>query len=185
MLKGNEDLRRFIDHLHANDIDKYIDLPEIAVMGDTSSGKSSLLSALSKIQLPSNDQITTRCPLRLRMEKNDTIKARITIKWHSSSDYKDNNAWKGKELDTWDSIDTYISEAQACILNLSGTEVARDIVEVNVYGPDCLDLTLIDLPGIVRSVGKEENQSLITDIKNLINDYLYNERCVILAVVPA
>jgi len=43
-------------------------------MGDTSSGKSSLLSQLSgKIEFPSNDRLTTRCPTRLRMErtKND------------------------------------------------------------------------------------------------------------------
>ncbi len=26
-LQGDEKLRRFIDNLHANDIDKYIDLP--------------------------------------------------------------------------------------------------------------------------------------------------------------
>jgi predicted GTPase len=76
---GDETLRSFIDKLRANDIDSYIDLPEIAVMGDTSSGKSSLLSALTQIQLPSNDQITTRCPLRLRMEKSDKVKATLQL----------------------------------------------------------------------------------------------------------
>ncbi|KAK3247799.1 hypothetical protein CYMTET_42714 [Cymbomonas tetramitiformis] len=85
--QGDEDLRGFIDFLHHHDINNYIDLPEIAVMGDTSSGKSSLLSAISQIQLPSNDQLTTRCPLRLRMEKSETVKAQLEIKWHFSSKY--------------------------------------------------------------------------------------------------
>jgi hypothetical protein len=46
-------------------------------------------------------------------------------------------------------------------------------------------LTLIDLPGIVRSIGKNESKDLIDDINNLIADFLRNERCVILAIVPA
>eukprot|EP00854_Cymbomonas_tetramitiformis_P027348 gene27348-33689_t len=86
--EGDERLREFIDFLHQHNINEYINLPEIAVMGDTSSGKSSLLSALAQIQLPSNNQLTTRCPLRLRMEKSDVVRARLGIKWHSSSSYK-------------------------------------------------------------------------------------------------
>ena len=39
----------------------------------------------------------------------------------------------------------------------SEKQVAPDIVEIEVFGPDCVDLTLIDLPGIVRTVGKDEN----------------------------
>jgi hypothetical protein len=38
-------------------------------MGDTSSGKSSLLSAIAGNNIfPSNNELTTRCPTRLRME---------------------------------------------------------------------------------------------------------------------
>jgi GTP-binding protein EngB required for normal cell division len=40
----NSQMRQFIDSLHADGIEEWISLPEIAVMGDTSSGKSSLLS---------------------------------------------------------------------------------------------------------------------------------------------
>ena len=42
-------LRKLIDKLHDEAID--VELPQIAVMGDTSSGKSSLLSSLSGIQM--------------------------------------------------------------------------------------------------------------------------------------
>ena len=98
-------------------------------MGDTSSGKSSLLSAISQIELPSNDQITTRCPLRLRMEKSERTFARIGIKWHTTSNYKDDKGWPIKEVGNWD-IQKILSEAQSYILSLSKSEVARDIVEV-------------------------------------------------------
>eukprot|EP00854_Cymbomonas_tetramitiformis_P000908 gene908-1422_t len=204
--QGDEDLRGFIDFLHHHDINNYIDLPEIAVMGDTSSGKSSLLSAISQIQLPSNDQLTTRCPLRLRMEKSETVKAQLEIKWHFSSKYAvsadtglalyknqrclDEAAYPRTILDNWDEVPQEIEQAQQSILDRArGVDphvaVVRDIVEVHVYGPQCTDLTLIDLPGIVRFTGDKESKTLGEDIKALINDYLINERCVILAVVPA
>lgn len=58
-LQGYEKYRQFIDSLNENNVDEYIDLPTIAVMGDTSSGKSSLLSNISLVELPSNDNLTT------------------------------------------------------------------------------------------------------------------------------
>ena len=62
--------------------------------------------------------------------------------------------------------------------------MARDIVSVDMEGPHCQNLTLIDLPGIVRTTGKGETQSLAEDISSLMLDYLKNPRCVILAVLP-
>ena len=81
--------RKFIDYLHQNDIGKYIELPQIATMGDTSSAKSSVLSAISMIQFPSNDKLTTRCPMRLRMERNNEVSSRVYVKWHKNSKYQD------------------------------------------------------------------------------------------------
>ena len=52
-------------------------------------------------------------------------------------------------------------------------------------GPQCENLTLIDLPGIVRSHGKDESITLSGDIQSLLTDYLKNDRCIILAVLPA
>jgi len=137
-------------------------------MGDTSSGKSSLLSALAQLQLPSNDKITTRCPLRLRMEKSDIKRAEVGIKWDAASSYKDEAAWPLCRLDSWEDVSAKISAAQDLILERGQVEVAFDVVEVNVYGPECTDLTLIDLPGIVRTVAKNETKRLIEDIKDLL-----------------
>ena len=44
-----------------------IQLPTIVVVGDQSSGKSSVLEALSGVALPRGREITTRCPLVLRL----------------------------------------------------------------------------------------------------------------------
>ena len=148
--------RCLIDFLHDKGIEKYVELPQIAVMGDTSSGKSSLLSVLSKIQFPSNAEITTRCPTRLHMEKstNGECQVSIGIKWHSSSAYAAEFPVRKLSI-VGDSQDPAfmkfttdsISEAQSFIIKTSCKEIASDIIEVALQTPSCVDLTLIDLPG--------------------------------------
>jgi len=180
---GNEEYRAFMEELTAKNVDKYVDLPMIAVMGDTSSGKSSLLSMISTVELPSSEKLTTRCPIMLQMRKGPRREATVTVQWKGDK----TGYFSPKKVDetNWDEIDKYISSAQECIINSSGKEVARDIVNVNMKGPHCEDLSLIDLPGIVRSTGKGESESLTQDIQSLLEDYLQNPRCVILAVLPA
>ncbi|CAF1339561.1 unnamed protein product [Didymodactylos carnosus] len=52
-----------------------IKLPEIVVVGDQSVGKSSVLEALSGVQLPRASNICTRCSLELRLKRlQDTSK---------------------------------------------------------------------------------------------------------------
>ncbi|CAF0722549.1 unnamed protein product [Adineta steineri] len=48
-----------------------ITLPEIVVVGDQSVGKSSVLEAISGVQLPRAQNICTRCPLELRMKTTE------------------------------------------------------------------------------------------------------------------
>jgi hypothetical protein len=116
--------------------------------------------------------------------RKNVTEIKIGIKWHSTSSYRD-ETWEIREFHDFDGIQEAIEKAQECILNAAGREVAPDIVEISVHSPDTVDLTLIDLPGLVRSVGKGESESLVSDIASLISEFLQNERCIILAVVPA
>ena len=52
MSRGDEQLRRLMDKLHRFNVSSYVHIPEIAVMGDTSSGKSSALSQIGQIGVP-------------------------------------------------------------------------------------------------------------------------------------
>ena len=102
------------------------------------------------------------------MEKKEgQPKATVGIKWDAASEYGKGRDAPAKEVADWALIKEEISKAQKAIIDASGAQVARDVIEVNIYGPDCSDLTLIDLPGIVRMVGKEEKESLISDIEAL------------------
>ena len=80
-LGGYECWREFMDKLLEGGIDRYIDLLMIAVMEDTSSGKSSLLPSISFVELPSSDTLTTRCPIRLQMCYAESKWASVKVVW--------------------------------------------------------------------------------------------------------
>ncbi|KAL7538564.1 LOW QUALITY PROTEIN: hypothetical protein ACHAXR_008639 [Thalassiosira sp. AJA248-18] len=184
-LEGYERYHQFMDKLTENNVDEYIDLPMIAVMGDTSSGKSSLLSNISLVELPSADCLTTRCPIMLKMHHDEIRSATVKVSWKDRPEGEGVDFAERKiEEENWNSITSAIADAQAHIIQKSKKQVARDIVSVDMRGPHCEDLTLIDLPGIVRTSGKDESATLAGDIHGLMNDYLVNPRCVILAVLP-
>jgi GTPase SAR1 family protein len=184
-----KNLRAFIDKLAQGNIRGYVSIPEIAVMGDTSSGKSSLLSAISGIEFPANAELTTRCPTRLRMHKSSTnqITATIGINWDiDSGHYKaDFEPIQLEGAGVFHEISGAIQRVQAFIIEKSNKLVAFDTIEITISTPNALDLTLTDLPGIVRVVGKNENESIIQDIRTMIDRFLTNPRCILLVVIPA
>lgn len=56
---------------------------------------------------------------------------------------------------------------------------SNDVVCLNIEGSDVTDLTVIDLPGIISSVGKHEDPANITLVENMIKSYIKKE-CLIL-----
>ena len=58
-----------IDEMRSLGIEQDLPLPQIAVMGDQSSGKSSVLEALSGVPFPRGTGLVTRCPCQLTMKR--------------------------------------------------------------------------------------------------------------------
>lgn len=53
-------LLRKIDELYACGVGEYVDLPQLVVVGDQSSGKSSVLEGLTKVNFPRDSGLCTR-----------------------------------------------------------------------------------------------------------------------------
>jgi hypothetical protein len=160
----------------------YVDLPMIAVMGDTSSGKSSLLSSISMIELPSASTLTTRCPIELQMKYAPKKSAKVSIQWKTKDANEKEVSFPDESINerNWAKLPILISKAQEHIISVTKKQVASDVVCVEILGPHCEDLILVDLPGIVRMAGRGESEKLGGDIKALIDLYLTNSRCVVL-----
>ena len=56
-----------VDRLRALGIQREISIPQIAVMGDQSSGKSSVLESITKIPFPRGIGLVTRCATQISM----------------------------------------------------------------------------------------------------------------------
>src|SRR5947207_11806286 len=63
-----------VNKLHQCGTDEYLDLPKIAVIGNQSAGKSSLVESISGITLPRSTGTCTRCPFKV-MLKSDTVES--------------------------------------------------------------------------------------------------------------
>lgn len=61
-----------------------IDLPALVVVGDQSSGKSSVLESISGVDLPRGDGIVTRVPIILRLRKSAEVRPK-TITYMESN----------------------------------------------------------------------------------------------------
>ena len=88
-IKNNNNTKEWIDKWTTSGLSNYVSLPMICVLGDTSSGKSSVLSSLVGLELPSASTLTTKCPVLVQMKhvsrNNNKPRATVSIQWHRRS----------------------------------------------------------------------------------------------------
>ncbi|XP_036955983.1 interferon-induced GTP-binding protein Mx isoform X4 [Acanthopagrus latus] len=164
-----------IDSLRSLGVERDLALPAIAVVGDQSSGKSSVLEALSGVALPRGSGIVTRCPLELKMKRKKEGE-----EWYGKISYQDHE----EELDDPTDVEKKIREAQDEMAGV-GVGISDDLISLEIASPDVPDLTLIDLPGIARVAVKGQPENIGEQIKRLIQKFITRQETISLVVVPS
>jgi phage gp29-like protein len=77
--KDHRDLLDIIDKLRSQGISRFVDLPQIIVCGDQSSGKSSVLEAISGMSFPTKDNLCTRFATELILRRNPLVGVKVHI----------------------------------------------------------------------------------------------------------
>ncbi|KAI7811971.1 dynamin-1-like protein, partial [Triplophysa rosa] len=133
-----------------------IQLPQIAVVGTQSSGKSSVLESLvGRDLLPRGTGIVTRRPLILQLVHVDPDDRRKT----GEENGVDEEEW-GKFLHTKNKIYTDFEDIRQEIVNeterVSGNNkgISDEPIHLKIFSPHVVNLTLVDLPGITK--GEQE-----------------------------
>ncbi|KFP83624.1 Interferon-induced GTP-binding protein Mx, partial [Apaloderma vittatum] len=163
-----------IDSLRALGIEKDLALPTIAVIGDQNSGKRSILEALSGVALPRGDDNVTPCPLELKLKRIPATQA-----------------WKGKicfcnastELQDASEVKEALRKVQNAVTPTKSA-ISEELISLEIQSPQVPDLTLIDLPGIVRTATGKQPKDIGIQIKTLLKKTIGCKETLNLVVVP-
>ncbi|KAE9380651.1 hypothetical protein N431DRAFT_325544 [Stipitochalara longipes BDJ] len=68
-----------ISELRNFGLDHVVQLPELVLVGDQSAGKSSLMSALTEVQLPKDQGICTKCPANIKTSPSETWSCQVSL----------------------------------------------------------------------------------------------------------
>jgi GTP-binding protein EngB required for normal cell division len=151
-----------------------IQLPTIVVVGDQSSGKSSVLESLAGISLPRGQGICTRVPLIMRLQGDpDATQPVLHLEYQ-------NKTMPTTERDITAAINMATAEIAGAGKGISGVPIT-----LVVKKKDVPDLTLVDLPGITRVPVKGQPDDIYEQISNIIMEYIAPKESIILNVLSA
>ncbi|TNM85479.1 hypothetical protein fugu_007750 [Takifugu bimaculatus] len=149
-----------------------LDLPQIAVVGGQSAGKSSVLeNFVGRDFLPRGSGIVTRRPLILQLV-------------NSKAEYAEFLHCKGRKFVDFDEVRLEI-EAETDRLTGSNKGISPIPINLRVYSPNVLNLTLIDLPGMTKVAVGDQPHDIEHQIREMLLQFITKESCLILAVTPA
>lgn len=185
--------------LHSYGLQHQLDLPQIAVVGSQSVGKSSLIESMSTITLPRASGTCTRCPIECRLSKRPSEEWSCEVYLRRLTGGLGEQRF-GPTIKAKADVQERIRRAQMAILNPSisseeflkslcptpaNNEVSfsKDLVSVRISGKDVDDLSFVDLPGIIASVRSGGREADIAEVKELVQDFVKKPSCLILLVV--
>ncbi|OAA45506.1 Dynamin, GTPase domain protein [Metarhizium rileyi] len=187
-----------IDQLREKNVGTHMPLPQLVVVGDQSSGKSSLLESLTGIPFPNGQGLCTRYATQIT-HRRDTEQQDISISIIPSPDATDEekarlSGYHHSVNDTDELLvqfESILADVNAAMgiktkLNPDGNKTfSQDVLKIEKCGPTEDYLTVIDVPGIFRNteegVTTERDKSLVL---GMVEGYIEQERTIILAVLP-
>uniref|UniRef100_A0A7I4CEI4 Dynamin-related protein 3A n=1 Tax=Physcomitrium patens TaxID=3218 RepID=A0A7I4CEI4_PHYPA len=158
-----------------------IDLPQVAVVGSQSSGKSSVLEALvGKDFLPRSSDICTRRPLVLQLVqtlRRSDEKSEL-VEWGEFLHIP------GRQFTNFSAIRKEIQlETERDMGTNKG--ISEKQIRLKIFSPDVLNITLVDLPGITKVPVGDQPTDIEARVRTMILSYIKHKTCIILAVSPA
>ncbi|KAM0558554.1 hypothetical protein ACHAPJ_004749 [Fusarium lateritium] len=170
-----------------------IDLPQIAVVGSQSSGKSSVLeNIVGRDFLPRGSGIVTRRPLVLQLINRPAQSNGVKAEEVDTSEDKQANPdeWgeflhaPGQKFYDFSKIRDEISrETEAKVGRNAGISPAP--INLRIYSPNVLTLTLVDLPGLTKVPVGDQPRDIERQIREMVLKHIGKSNAIILAVTAA
>ncbi|KAI9510555.1 dynamin protein dnm1 [Russula earlei] len=171
----DEDLIKLVNKLQDtfSNLGGELDMPQLVVVGSQSAGKSSVLeNIVGRDFLPRGQGIVTRRPLVLQL-----IHTPGGDEWgqflHLDKRFVDFSEIR-REIEQ----ETFRVAGQ-------NKGVSKLPINLRIYSPNVLDLTLVDLPGLTKIPVGDQPSDIERQIRGLVLEYISKPNCVILAVSAA
>ncbi|KAI0017966.1 dynamin family protein [Xylariomycetidae sp. FL0641] len=182
------ELLNAVDRLRLQGLDHYVSLPQIIVCGDQSSGKSSVLEAISGVPFPVKSNLCTRFPTELVLRRTTKRGVAVSIVPHSSLGLSEQSRLSGfnEKLDGFEGFPALIEKAKVVMgISTHGKSFSKDLLRVEICGPDRPHLTIVDLPGLIHSETKQQSAADVELVTEVVTSYMKQSRSIILAVISA
>ncbi|KAL4972590.1 P-loop containing nucleoside triphosphate hydrolase protein [Aspergillus desertorum] len=185
-----------IEKIRANGVGEVVDLPQLAVCGDQSAGKSSVLEGTTGMPFPRQEGLCTRFPTEIILRHVETsLPTTIfaSIRPHSSRPEKEQESLKSyhKSLEAISELPSTIEEVSR-LMGIrgytddgNGPAFTQDALRIEIIGSIGLHLSVVDLPGLISVASEEQAEEDIRTVHNIAETYLQSSRTIILAVVQA
>ena len=151
-----------------------INLPQIICIGSQSSGKSSIIeSIIGKDFLPKGSGIITRRPIILQL-----------INQKEGEDYCEFFLKPNEKITDFSKVTKEIITQTEKIAGKEKLISDKPII-MKIYSTKLIDLTLVDLPGLVKVPLKGQPENIDNQIKKIVLDFISNSNSIILAITPS
>lgn len=171
-----------------------LDLPQIVVVGSQSAGKSSVLeNIVGRDFLPRGSGIVTRRPLILQLinvEDDETEPDTVHVGTYQNPTQARRSEWaefhhipNRRFTDFGDVKREIENETSRVAGNNKG--INRQPINLKIYSPHVLNLTLVDLPGLTKVPIGDQPTDIEKQTRTLISEYIAKPNSIILAVSPA
>jgi hypothetical protein len=198
-LQSSASLKRLslISNLRSRGVGDHINLPQLVVSGDQSTGKSSVLEGITGVPFPRQDGLCTRFATEINMEHaseqevETEITATIIPSESRDNESKDKLRAFVRHLENFQELPAVI-EGAGELMGLrgygtvqAGPAFGQDVLRIKFRGNTGLNLTIVDLPGIIQVPNDEQDDNDVETVHALVDSYVANPRTIILAVVQA
>ncbi|KAL9093612.1 MAG: hypothetical protein Q9159_000141 [Coniocarpon cinnabarinum] len=172
-----------------------IDLPQIAVVGSQSSGKSSVLeNIVGRDFLPRGTGIVTRRPLILQLINRAPLPKtqsngvpdglRSTDKEANIEEWGEFLHVPGQKFYDFNKIrDEIVKETDSKTGKNQG--ISPQPINLRIYSPNVLTLTLVDLPGLTKVPVGDQPRDIERQIREMVLKQITKPNAIILAVTAA
>src|SRR3569833_1514199 len=174
-----------VDSLRSQGVGEIVHLPQIIVVGDQSSGKSSVLEAISRVRFPVKGGICTRFATELVVRTCPQDEVAVTIRRANATGSGGNVGFSERSFDS-SALPDLIERAKVSMgVRDDASGFSEDTLRIQVSGPDLPSLTLVDLPGIYRNETADQSREGMQVVWRLVEKYMKQENSIIIAVVNA